>query len=105
MSSQTLQIESDSCNSGTVETCSVSWRTRARAKKAALFRTYRSVAVLQHVRTTVVRTGRGESVCEIDDTPHLRDIPEDVLAELRSEGFDVVADHDRATVGLGGARQ
>ena len=99
-----LASESASRDLTTVEARSFSWRTRYGAKKAALFRTYRSVAVLQHTRTTFANRGRGESTCTINESPRLQDVNGDVLSELRGEGYDVVADVNRIAA-VSGCRQ
>jgi hypothetical protein len=61
-------------------------------RRAALFRCYPDrVAVLHHVRTTTVDRGPTAAGCEIDTEARLVDVPDDVLGELRADGFDVVA--------------
>ena len=72
------------------ETCSIRWDVDRETTRIALLRLYDRVAVLQHIRETVVSRGTAASTCEIDADARLVDLPRDVVGELRSEGYDIV---------------
>lgn len=71
-----------------VESRSFSWREERGVRKTALFRVYSRDALLQHVRTTTIQQRGGASGCEIDADALLEEVPDWVLSDIRSEGYE-----------------